>query len=102
MLRHIFIGPVLPGCSGDALSRVVDTLRELPGIVPWIRHLSVEKTLEWSGSQAVVLIAEFDSRADWEHYMHEPGHLALGDRIKSAIDLANMTVVQTNIADNRP
>jgi hypothetical protein len=27
--------------------------------------------------------------------MHEPKHLALGDRIKDAIDLSRMTVVQT-------
>jgi hypothetical protein len=97
MLRHIFIGPAMPGCTDAQLSDVVDTLRELPGLVPWIRKLSVEKTLAWSGTQGVALIAEFDSRQDWERYMHEPQHLALGDRIKEAIDLSRMTVVQTDI-----
>jgi hypothetical protein len=96
MLRHIFVGPVLPGCTDARLSGVVDTLRTLPGIVPWIRKLSVEKTLGWCESQAVVLIAEFDSRDDWESYMHDPGHLALGEKIKDAIDLSGMTVVQTD------
>jgi hypothetical protein len=96
MLRHIFVGPTLPGCTEKDLSDVVDTLRELPGLVPWIRDFSVEKTLDWSGNRAVVLIAEFDSQADWERYMHEPKHLALGDRIRGAIDLSRMTVVQTD------
>lgn len=95
MLRHIFVGPTFPGCSDEALSDVVDTLRELPGLVPWIRDFSVEKTLDWSGTRAIVLIAGFDSQEDWERYMHEPTHLALGDRIKDAIDLSRMTVVQT-------
>lgn len=95
MLRHIFIGPTLSDCTDAALSGVVDTLRELPGLVPWMRDFSVEKTLTWSGTQAVVLTATFDSQADWERYMHEPKHLALGDRIKDAIDLSRMTVVQT-------
>ncbi len=35
MLRHIFIGPAMPGCTDAQLSDVVDTLRELPGLVPW-------------------------------------------------------------------
>ncbi|MFC9839616.1 Dabb family protein [Rhodococcus sp. NPDC127530] len=96
MLRHIFIGPALPDCTEAQLSGVVETLRELPSIVPWIRTLSVEKTLDWSGTKAVVLIAEFDSRNDWERYMHEPSHLALGDKIKDTIDLSRMTVVQTD------
>jgi len=95
MVRHIFIGPVLPGCTDAALSGVVDTLRELPGVVPWIRKLSVEKTLCWSGTQAIVLIAEFDSQADYERYMSEPRHLAYEHRISHAIDLSRMTVVQT-------
>lgn len=96
MLRHIFVGPTHPGCPDDAMLDVVNTLRELPGLVPWIRDFSVEKTFTWSGTQAVVLIAEFDSQADWERYMHEPKHLALGDRIKDVIDLSRMTVVQTD------
>lgn len=96
MLRHIFVGPTFPGCSDEALSDVVDTLGELPSLVPWIRDFSVEKTLDWSGTRAIVLIAEFDSQEDWARYMHEPKHLALGDRIKDAIDLSRMTVVQTN------
>ncbi len=33
--------------------------------------------------------------------MHEPKHLALGDRIKDAIDLSRMTVVQTDIQELR-
>ena len=99
MLRHIFIGPAMPGCTDTQLSNVVGTLRELPGLVPWIRKLSVEKTLDWSGTQGVVLIAEFDSRQDWERYMHEPQHLALGDRIKDAIELSQMTVLQTEIEE---
>ena len=65
-------------------------------LAPWIHAFSVEKTLDWSDTKAVVLIAGFDSRADWERYMNDPGHLALGDRIKDAIDLARMTVVQTD------
>ena len=101
MLRHIFIGPAMPGCTGAELSEVVDTLRTLPGLVPWIRRLSVEKTLDWSGMQGVALIAEFDTRQDWERYMHEPQHLALGDRIKDAIDLSRMTVLQTAIEERR-
>lgn len=96
MVRHIFIGPVFPGCTDESLSGVVDTLRTIPSIVPWIRKLSVETTLDWCESQAVVLIAEFDSRTDWERYMHEPGHVALGDKIKDVIDLSRMTVVQTD------
>jgi hypothetical protein len=95
MLRHIFIGPALPGCTEADLSGVIDTLSELPKLVPWIRDFSVEKTLDWSGMRAVILIAEFDSQDDWKRYMHEPKHEALGDRIKDAIDLARMTVVQT-------
>ena len=87
MLRHIFIGPTFPDCSEASLAAVVDTLSELPRLVPWIRGFSVEKTLDSSGTRAVVLIAEFASLADWERYMHEPKHLALGDRIKDAIDL---------------
>ena len=96
MLRHIFIGPVRPGCTAAMLSGVVDTLREIPALVPWIQAFSVEKTLDWSGTQAVVLIAEFESHADWERYMHEPTHVALGERIKDAIDLSCMAVVQTD------
>jgi hypothetical protein len=95
MLRHIFVGPALPGCTDEALDSVVETLREIPGLVPWVRDFSVERTLDWSGTQAVVLIAEFDTQADWERYMHEPKHVALGDRIKDSIDLPRMTVVQT-------
>ncbi|WP_044872481.1 Dabb family protein [Pseudomonas sp. LFM046] len=95
MIRHIFIGPVFPGCTDERLSNVVDVLRTLPSIVPGIRKLSVEKTVAWCESKAIVLIAEFDSRADWERYMHEPGHLALGEKIKDAIDLPRMVVVQT-------
>ena len=96
MLRHIFIGPVRPGCTDAALGGVVRTLREIPGLVPWIRNFSVEKTFDWSGTQAVVLMGEFESQADWERYMYEPKHVALGDRIKDAIDLSRMTVVQTD------
>ncbi|HHO8355096.1 TPA: Dabb family protein [Klebsiella pneumoniae] len=95
MLKHIFIGKTYPGKTEAELSAVVDTLRDLPSIVPWIRAFSVEKTLDWSESQAVVLMAEFDSREDWERYMHDPDHLALGERIKDTIDLSCMSVVQT-------
>lgn len=95
MLRHIFIGPAFPGCTDERLQGVVETLRTLPDVVPWIRKLSVEKTLNWCDNQAVVLIAEFDSREDWECYMHDPQHLALGGKIEDAIDLSRMTVVQT-------
>lgn len=96
MLRHIFVGPTFPGCTDQRLSGVVETLRTLPGTVPWIQKLSVEKTLGWCEGQAVVLIAEFDSREDWERYMHDPKHLALGEKIKDAIDLSRMSVVQTD------
>ena len=88
MLRHIFIGPARPGCTAAALDVVVQTLGEIPGLVPWIRNFSVEKTLDWSGTQAVVLLAEFESQADWGRNMHEPKHVALADRIKDAIDLS--------------
>ena len=97
MVRHIFIGPVFPGCSDESLSGVVDTLRTIPGIVPWIRSFSIDKTPDWCESRAVVLIAEFDSRADFGRYMHEPEHVALGDKIKDVIDLSRMTVVQTDV-----
>ncbi|SAL00242.1 Stress responsive A/B Barrel Domain protein [Caballeronia temeraria] len=96
MLRHIFIGPTFPACTEASLSGVVETLSELPALVPWIRDFSVKQTLDWSATRAVVLIAEFDSREDWERYMHEPKHLALGDRIKDFIDLSSMTVVLTD------
>jgi hypothetical protein len=96
MLRHIFVGPAMPGCTDARLSEVANTLRELPALVPWIQDFSVEKTLDWSGMQAIVLIAEFKSRSDWERYMNEPRHLAIGDRIKDAINLSRMTVVQTD------
>ncbi|WP_250528270.1 Dabb family protein [Caballeronia sp. GAWG2-1] len=95
MLRHVFVGPTFPGCTDERLTSVVETLRTLPGIVPWIRKFSVEKTLGGCESRAVVLIAEFDSRDDFERYMHDPKHLALGEKIKDAIDLSRMTVVQT-------
>jgi hypothetical protein len=98
MIRHTFIGPAFPGCTDGHLSDVVATLRQLPKLVPWIRNLSVEKTMEWSETQAVVLIAEFDSQQDWERYMNEPKHLALGDKIKQYIDLSRMTVVQTGLS----
>jgi hypothetical protein len=98
MLRHIFIGPAFPDCTDSQLSGVVATLRQLPKLVPWIRNFSVEKTLHWSETQAVVLVAEFDSEQDWERYMHEPKHLALGDKIKGYVDLSRMTVIQTDIA----
>jgi len=96
MLKHIFIGKTYPGKTEAELSAVVDTLRNLPVIVPWIRAFSVEKTLDWSESRAVVLIAEFDSREDWERYMHDPAHIALGEKIKDTIDFSFMSVVQTN------
>lgn len=91
MLRHIFIGPAMPACTSSELASVVDTLRELDKLVPWINNLS------WSDVQAVVLTAEFDSQEDWKRYMHEPEHLALGKRIAPYIDLSRMTVVQTAI-----
>lgn len=95
MLRHIFIGKTFPGKTEAELSAVVEILRCLPEITTWIRKFSVEKTLDWSETQAVVLIAEFDSREDWERYMHNPDHLALGAKIKDTIDLSCMSVVQT-------
>lgn len=95
MLKHIFIGKTYPGKTEAELSAVVDTLRGLPASVPWIKTFSVEKTLDWSETQAVVLIAEFDSREDWERYMHDPDHMALGEKIKDTIDLSCMSVVQT-------
>jgi hypothetical protein len=97
MLRHIFIGPAMPACTSSELAGVVDTLRGLDKLVPWIKNLSVEATQVWSDVQAVVLTAEFDSQDDWERYMHEPKHLALGERIAPYIDLSRMTVVQTAI-----
>lgn len=95
MIRHVFVGPTFHDCSDADLSGVVTTLRKLTGIVPWIRNLSVEKTLDTSGTRAIVLIAEFDTVADFDRYMSEPGHLALGNDIKDFIDLDRMTVVQT-------
>ncbi|HCU14514.1 MAG TPA: Dabb family protein [Hafnia paralvei] len=95
MLKHIFIGKTYQGKTEAELSAVVDILRNLPTIVPWLKAFSVEKTLDWSETQAVVLIAEFDSREDWERYMHDPEHLALGEKIKDIIDLSCMSVVQT-------
>lgn len=95
MLKHIFIGKTHPGKTEAELSAVVDILRNLPSIVPWIKAFSVEKTLDWSETQAVVLIAEFDTREDWARYMRDPDHLALGEKIKDTIDLSCMSVVQT-------
>ena len=92
----IFIGPALPGCTRERLFEVVDTLRTLPTMVPWLRTFSVNITLEWCETQAIVLIAEFESRDDWERYMHEPRHVALGDEINDAIDLSRISVVQTD------
>lgn len=95
MLKHIFIGKTYPGKTEAELSAVVDIFRNLPTIVPWLKSFRVEKTLDWSETQAVVLIAEFESRKDWERYMHDPDHLALGEKIKDTIDLSCMSVVQT-------
>ncbi|ACZ77528.1 Stress responsive alpha-beta barrel domain protein [Dickeya parazeae Ech586] len=95
MLKHIFIGKTYPGKTEAELSAVVDILRHLPTIVPWIKAFSVEKTLDWSETQAVVLIAEFDTPEDWARYMNDPDHLALGEKIKGTIDLSCMSVVQT-------
>ena len=56
MLRHTFIGPAMPGCSDPQLSGVVETLRGLPTLAPWIRKLSVERTLQRAEAPAVVLV----------------------------------------------
>lgn len=98
MLRHIFICPAMPDCTDEQLTYVVSTLRQLPDLVPEIKGLSVEKTLDLSQEgKGVVLIAEFESQHDWERYMHNEKHLALGDVIKPHIDLSRMVVTQTAV-----
>lgn len=39
MLKHIFIGKTHPDKTEAELSAVVDILRNLPSIVPWIKSL---------------------------------------------------------------
>jgi hypothetical protein len=55
MLRHLFVGPTLPGCTGERLSDVVNTLRELPGLVPWIRDFSVDHWLGCALKEGICL-----------------------------------------------
>ena len=99
MLRHLFIGRAKPHCTDEQLAFVVATLRQLPSLVPEIKTLSVETSLGLSGEgKAVVLIAEFESRQDWERYMQNERHLALGEKITPHIDLSRMTVTQTAVS----
>lgn len=95
MFRHIFIAPAFAAAGGENLDFVVQTLAAIPTIIPTVLRFSVAKNAGLSGEPAgIVMVADFDSAADWQDYMQNGQHLALGEHIKPYIDLSDMTVTQ--------
>ncbi|MFM2479796.1 Dabb family protein [Celerinatantimonas sp. YJH-8] len=98
MLRHFVICPIAATCTPEQFDDVVTQLRSLQAHIPGIPSFSVEKSKGLSNERpGFVLMAEFNTEADWHAYMQNEHHLAIGEAITPFLDVEHMVMTQTDL-----
>lgn len=80
MFRHVFLLSFQPSTPAEAVERLATELRALPGRIEEIRRYEVAVDLGLqAGNAGLLLVADFDSFAEYETYRDHPEHLKLID-----------------------
>jgi hypothetical protein len=87
MLRHVVMFEWRDGVSETEKTAVEEGLGRLPGLIPEIRRYEFGRDADLAeGNFDFVVVADFDSRADYETYQAQPDHLrVVGEAIRPAI-----------------
>lgn len=76
MIRHVVMWKFRPGCEAEA-EEFLTRLAALKTQIPWIRAMSVERSVIPDSEFDAVLLAEFDSPEDVNRYKADPRHQAV-------------------------
>jgi hypothetical protein len=84
VLHHVVLLTLNDQATDQAVEAVLDGLQRLPAAIPELRSMACGRDAGLGGGAAdLVLVATFDSVADFEAYRVHPAHVALGrDRLR--------------------
>jgi Stress responsive A/B Barrel Domain len=75
VIQHVVLLTFIPEATDEQVAAVADGLRALPGLIPEIKGYAVGPDLGLAPDTASFgIVAEFDSRADYEVYRDHPAH----------------------------
>ncbi|HEU4541421.1 MAG TPA: Dabb family protein [Jiangellaceae bacterium] len=75
MIRHTVLFRWIAEATEAQIDGVLRRLAELPGQIPQIRRYEFGRDLGFSeGTWDMALVADFDTKADWEAYLNHPAH----------------------------
>lgn len=86
MIRHIVMWKFRESAEGKSKRQNMETVRDrlmaLPPTIPEIRRIEIGFDIVGSDmSYDMVLLTEFYSMADLEHYKHHPDHVAVSEYV---------------------
>lgn len=96
MIRHIAMLAWTEEISLDRLEAIEAALERMPTVMPFIRSYELHRDLEINSSHDFVVIAEFDSVADYEAYASNAEHQAVIDELIKPV-MAGIARVQVSI-----
>jgi hypothetical protein len=77
MIRHTVLFRWTAEATEAQIDGVLRRLAELPARIPQIRRYEFGPDLGFSeGTWDMALVADFDTKADWEAYLSHPAHRA--------------------------
>lgn len=75
MIRHTVLFRWTADATEAQIEEAFRRLSELPGLIPEIRRYEFGRDLGYSeATWDMALVADFDSKRDWEAYVHHPAH----------------------------
>jgi hypothetical protein len=75
MIRHTVLFHWTAEATEAQIDGVLSRLAELPAQIPQIRRYEFGRDLGFSeGTWDMALVADFDTKADWEAYLSHPTH----------------------------
>lgn len=87
MYRHIFNGVVKEGISEEIIEARLDALQVLKTL-PQAKSVTIGRNLKWYTPQEVlIVIADFETKSDWEAFVASPEHMALNEVASEVFDL---------------
>jgi hypothetical protein len=75
MIRHTVLFRWTADATEAQIEEAFRRLSELPELIPEIRRYEFGRDLGFSeATWDMALVADFDSKRDWEAYVHHPAH----------------------------
>ncbi|MGZ8763130.1 MAG: Dabb family protein [Acidimicrobiia bacterium] len=75
MIQHVVLLTFVPEATPEQVAAVIDGLQALPELIPQIKRYAVGPDLGLAADTASFgIVAEFETRADYEAYRDHPAH----------------------------